>query len=110
LLRKMMMKMENKYTFETENEYEMKLVVSRHRMLATLKEFKDWRRDLYKGYDNNLNYFCNGKIYTIKKFRNADDIPRDEHGIVKGCKTIYYDQYIIDKIDDLLFEVRDLLD
>jgi len=56
--------MNNKYTFETDSNDEMELVVLRHKMLAVLYELSNWRRNIYKEYDNNLMYLCGGKLYT----------------------------------------------
>lgn len=34
---------------------------------------KNWRRGLYKGYDNNVRILCNGKLYTHTEFEEAID-------------------------------------
>lgn len=103
--------MNDKYVFETESFREMEIVASRHKILLVLDDIKNWRRELYKGYDNNVRILCNGKLYTYTEFEEArDELPKDEHGLIKGCKHVYLDNDLIDKIDDLLSEVNYLLD
>ena len=103
--------MNNKYIFETESSREMELVSSRHKILSVLDDIKNWRREIYKGYDNNLRYLYNGKLYTFTELEAArDKLPKDEHGFLKDCKHVYLENDLIDKIDDLLYEVNYLLD
>ena len=103
--------MNDKYIFETESTREIELVASRYKLLSVLDDIKNWRRELYKGYDNNLRYLCDGKLYTFTELEKARDaLPKDEHGLLKDCKQVYLDDDLIDKIDDLLSEVDYLLD
>ena len=103
--------MNDKYIFETESPREMKLVVSRHQLLLTLDEINNWRREIYKGYDSNLRILCNGKLYTSMEFEEArDKLPKDNRGLVKDVKYVYLDNDLINKIDDLLYDIKDLLD
>lgn len=89
----------------------MEIVASRHKILSVLDDIKNWRRELYKGYDNNVRILCNGKLYTYTEFEEArDELPKDEHGLIKDSKHVYLDNDLIDKIDDLLSEVNYLLD
>ena len=46
--------MNDKYIFETESAREMELVLYRHKILSVLEDIKNWRRELYKGYNKNL--------------------------------------------------------
>ena len=103
--------MNDKYVFETESSREMEIVASRHKILSVLDDINNWRRELYKGYDNNVRILCDGKLYTYSEFEKAKDkLPKDEHGLIKDCKYVYLDDDLIDKIDDLLSEVNYLLD
>lgn len=103
--------MNDKYVFETESSREMEIVVSRHKILSVLDDINNWRRELYKGYDNNVRILCDGKLYTYFEFEEVrDKLPKDEHGLIKDCKYVYLDDDLIDKIDDLLSEVNYLLD
>ena len=103
--------MNDKYVFETESPREMELVVSRHKILSVLDDIKNWRRNLYKGYHNNIRILCNGKLYKYTEFEEAkDELPKDEHGLLNDCKYVYLDNDLIDKIDDLLSSVNYLLD
>ena len=103
--------MNDKYIFETESSREMEIVASRYKILSVLEDIKNWRRELCKGYDNNVKLLCNGKLYTYTEFEAArDELPKDEHGFIKDCKYVYLDNDLINKIDDLLFEVKYLLD
>ena len=38
------------------------------------------------------------------------NVPRDEHGIIKDCKSIYYVDNIINRIDEILYDVNIFLD
>ena len=103
--------MNDKYVFETKSSREMELVASRHKLLSVLYDIKNWRRELYKGYDNNVKILCNGKIYTFTEFNESiDELPKDENGLIKDCIHIYFDDDLINKIDELLSEVNYLLD
>lgn len=103
--------MNDKYVFETESSREMEIVVSRHKILSVLDDIKNWRRELYKGYDNNVRILCNGKLYTRTEFEETrDELPKDEHGLIKDAKHVYLNNDLIDKIDDLLSEINYLLD
>ena len=65
--------MNDKYIFETESSREMELVSSRHKIMSVLEEIKNWRRELYKGYDNNVSILFNGKLYTYNEFEETKD-------------------------------------
>ncbi len=65
--------MNDKYVFETESAREMEIVASRHKMLSVLDDIKNWHRELYKGYDNNVRILCNGKLCTHAEFEDAID-------------------------------------
>lgn len=62
----------DKYIFETESTREMELITSRHKLISVLDDINDWRRNIYKGYDNNLKILCNGKLYTFISFRKTN--------------------------------------
>ena len=108
--------MNDKYVFETESSREMEIMASRHKILSVLDDIKNWRRELYKGYENNVRILCNGKLYTYTEFEKArdelpkDELPKDEHVLIKDCKHVYLDNDLIDKIDDFLSEANYLLD
>ena len=103
--------MNDKYIFETESSREMELVSSRHKILSVLDDIKNQRRELYKGYDNNLRYLCNGKLYTFTELEEVrEELPKDEHGFLKNCKHVYLENELIDKIDDMLSDINYLLD
>jgi len=55
-------------------------------------------------------YVVANYILMLADFMVAEDLPRDEDGFVTDCKSFYLSNDIIDKIDDLLYEVKDLLD
>ena len=98
--------MNNKYIFETDDLNEMNLVVNKYKLLSALEELKSWRRDLYKGYDNDIKHLSNGNIYTQQELLEDINVPRDEHGIIKDCKSIYYVDDIINRIDEILYDVN----
>ena len=87
--------MNDKYVFETESSREMEIVASRHKILSVLDDIKNWR----------------SKLYTRTEFEETrDELPKDEHGLIKDAKHVYLNNDLIDKIDDLLSEINYLLD
>lgn len=101
----------DKYIFETESTREMELITSRHKLISVLDDINDWRRNIYKGYDNNLKILCNGKLYTPIELEEAkDELPKDEHGLIKDTKEVYLADDLINSIDDLLYDIKHLLD
>ena len=99
----------DKYVFETDDNKEMNIVTNRYKLIMTLNELSNWRRELYKGYDNKIKYFCNGKLYNEMELYEDESVPRDEHRLITDCHDIYMVDDIIDKIDDILYDVRDIL-
>lgn len=98
------------YKFETESCREMDLVVNRHRLILALYEFLEWSRALYNGRDYDTQYLYNGKIYTQRELYEDKEIPRDEHGMIVGdCKEIYTVNQLLNKLDRLLEDVRDII-
>lgn len=102
--------MDTKYIFETNDSKEMNLIVNKNKLVEALEELSNWRRELYKSYDNDIKYVCNGKIYNHKELHEDKSILRDEHGTIKGCKEVYIVNDIIDHIDRILSEVNNLID
>ena len=88
----------------------MNLIVNKYKLLNALEDLSNWRRELYKGYDNDIKYFCNGKLYNQKDLLEDKSVPRDEHGLIISAKGIYLVSEIIDHIDEILSDVRGLLD
>ena len=97
--------MNDKYIFETDTVKEMELVVDRHKLVSTLYELEKWRRNLYKGYDNNIQYLRNGKIYNQWENMNKDFSNDD----INDCKEIYLVEDIINQIDDILYDVNNII-
>lgn len=61
--------MNDKYVFETKSSREMEIVASRDKILSILDDIKNWRRELYKGYDNNIRILCNGNYIHIQNLK-----------------------------------------
>lgn len=109
--------MNDKYIFETESEREMRLVANRHKFLVALSELKEWYIQILNGKDVNENtkYLIQGNIYTLsetqdKKFYKKNNIEKDEHGLIKDCKTIYFQEDILKKIEEILEGVFDYVE
>lgn len=102
--------MKNKYIFETNSLNEMELVINRQKMFSVLEDIKNWRRELYKGYDSNIKYLCNGKLYSFEEYiKNEESFPKNEQGFTKDLKMVYTTNELINKIDYFLSEVKHLL-
>ena len=109
--------MNDKYIFETENEREMRLVANRHKFRAALSELKEWYIQILncKDVNENTKYLIQGNVYTLnetqnKKFSRNNNIEKDEHGLIKDCKTIYFQEDILRKIEEILDGTFDLIE
>ena len=109
--------MNDKYIFETESEREMRLVTNRHKFLAALSELKEWYIQILNGKDVNENTkdLIQGNVYSInetqnKKFYKNNNIKKDEHGFIKDCKTIYLQEDILKKIEEILDGTFDMIE
>ena len=109
--------MNDKYIFETESEKEMRLVANRHKFLAALSELKEWYIQILNGKDVNENtkYLIQGNVYTLsetqnKKFCKNNNIEKDEHGFINDCKTIYLQEDILKKIEEILDGTFDMIE
>lgn len=102
--------MEDKYTFETIDRREMDLVVNRNKMLLALSELKDWYGALYNGKCYDTKYVCEGKIYTQQELHNADNLQRDEHGLIKDCKEVYLIDDVLNRINDIIGDMYEFIE
>ena len=101
----MVKNMNDKYIFKTDALEEMKLVVNRHKLVPVLYELENWRRNLYKGYDNNIKYLRNGKIYD--QWENIDENFSSDD--TTNCKDVYLVEDIINQIDDILYDINNII-
>lgn len=109
--------MNDKYIFETESEKEMRLVANRHKFLDALSELKEWYIQILNGKDVNENtkYLIQGNVYYVnetqnKKFYKNHNIEKDERGFIKDCKTIYFQEDVLKKIEEILDGTFDLIE
>ena len=68
-------------------------------------ELENRRRVLYKGYDNNIKYLRNGKIYD--QWENIDENFSSDD--ITDCKDVYLVEDIINQIDDILYDVNNII-
>ena len=101
-----------KVTFEfndEEDNNEIILVANRHRLAYALNEVANLYRALYNGklYTEELVTIKDGKVLTdedYEKFRETGEYP------VKGTKEYLSVDYLENKLDIILDNIRDFLD
>lgn len=86
----------------TEGE-DVQLVVNRYRMLHTLHELSNFRRELYKGYDNTDTIVVKDNRVVMRDDKKLEDYD------LEGTKLYIYDDKIINRLDDILTDVNDIL-
>lgn len=99
-----------KYTYETDDEAIMNLIVNIDKVKLTLEKFKDCYRKIYNGKDYRANkkYYYKGKIYTEKEL-SEEKIETDEEGLF-GCMPIYTEEELLTMINDYLQPIWNLID
>ena len=109
--------MNDKYIFETRNVGEMRLVANRHKFLYALSELKEWYIQILNGKDVNENtkYLIQGNVYTQnetqnKNFCKNNNIEKDERGLIKDYRIIYFEDDILRKIEEILDGTFDLIE
>lgn len=100
----------NKYTYETDDETKMKLIVNIDKVKTALEKFKACYNRIYdeKDYRNNKKYYFKGKIYTEEELKN-EEIKTEEDGLF-GCMPIFTEEEVLSKMDECLCEVWDLIE
>ena len=93
-----------KFTIETTDRSEINLYVNAYKLLLALEELKEYRRELYKGYSNDVLYLING--YKYEGLDKKTDVKCDEG---KSIQVIDTDK-VIDKIDDILSDIYQFLE
>lgn len=88
---------------EDEERHEVDLITNRHKLICALYDLDNYRRDLYKGYINNMTYAVDDKI--VGKW---DDIRDKDFGDTK-ITSYLEDEDVINEIDNILDKVRFLL-
>ena len=100
-----------KVTFEfddVEDNDEVNIIVNRHKLVCAISELSDFFRELYNGklYTNELITVKENKVLTeedYKRFQEQGEYP------VKGTKSYISTDYIENKLDNILCDVRSLL-
>lgn len=99
-------------TFEFDDEEEndeINLVVNRHKLECAIYELNDFYRNLYNGklYTDDIITVKDNKVLTeedYKEFQEKGEYP------VKGTKEFIGTDYLENELDNILNNVRDLLD
>lgn len=91
---------------ESEDMVDIKEVVHRHTLMSALYDLKDLRRELYKGYKNNIVSVKDGKVLTQKDYDEANA----KGEFISGSQSYIPVDDIINCLDDVLGDVYFLLD
>ena len=88
---------------ENEENYEIQLITNRHTLMKALYDLADYRRNLYKGYNNKYIIVKDNEVV----YKEGQKIKEYD---IEAAKTYLDDNDVIDKLDDILDQVRHLLD
>lgn len=94
-----------KVTFEyneNEDSYDLALINKRHTMMRALYDLADYRRSIYKGNLNRYAIIKNNEVVYKDGQKVKDYDVEDAHMYI-------HDTDIIEKLDDILENVTDLL-
>lgn len=94
-----------KVIFEFDDEKdsrEIKNIINRDEFIFALDELINYRRTLYKGFQENRIVVKDGKIVNPKEFKNAEDI--------KGTIGYIPVDDVIEELDRCLRDVVNILD
>lgn len=107
---------DTKYIIETNDKKEMLLYLNASRMAIALDELISWYRELYNGKDYGYKILYRNKEYDIDYWmRNKDKIvdkkDLDKDGSLKKglVKEIYTSSYIEKKLDESLYDIKDII-
>ncbi len=76
-------------------------VINRNKLICALDEIKNFRTNLYKGFEENIIIVKNDKVINSKEFKTKEDI--------NGTKGYISVSDVIDELDRCLSEVKHLL-
>ena len=94
---------QTKYTIETTDRYELNLYINVYKLISALDDIKEFRRNLYKGYYNDVLYMTKGYKYERLEKKDIEIKEGDSICVMNVDK-------IIDEIDYMLKDVSNLLD
>lgn len=93
------------FTFdESEDRADINVIVNRHKLMNALFELSCYRRNLYKGYEDNAVMASGDKI--IGKI--TEEVPEEYND--KPVKVYIEDEAILNELDRILGPVNDILD
>lgn len=93
------------FTFdESEDRADINVIVNRHKLMNALFELSCYRRNLYKGYEDNAVMASGDKI--IGKI--TESVPEEYKD--KPVKFYIEDEAILNELDRILGPVNDILD
>lgn len=97
----------SKVTFEfdeCEERNDINIIVNRYKLMASLYELSDFRRNIYKGYVHDCFVASGDKILG----KISDEIPEEYKD--KPHKFLIEDEAILNELDRILGPVNDILD
>lgn len=88
-----------------ENDPELKLIMNKNKMMSAIYELSNYRRELYKygGGHNEIIVNKGSKVLTDEDFRNAKYEVKDNVSYIR-------EQSVIDKLDEILGDLYNLID
>lgn len=107
---------DTKYIIETNDKREMLLYLNASRMALALDELISWYKDLYNGKDYGYKILYRNKEYDLdywmrNKNKIVDKKDLDKDGTLKNglIKEIYTSSYIEKKLDESLYDIKDII-
>lgn len=98
----------DEFTIKTHNMEKAKLFTNIENLVNALLDLKNWRREIYKGYDlNDTMYMTEGYKYEGLEKKIPIDIKKPEYSVDEDAKpsmAVKSDDYILRRIDEIFDE------
>lgn len=88
---------------ENDDREDINIIVNRHKLISALYDLSDFRRSLYKGYDDSDTVVVKDNKVVMKDGTKLEDYD------LEGTKLYIHDDKVIDKLDDILSDVNDII-
>lgn len=88
---------------DVEDRDEVNFIVNRYKIINALYELSTFRRNLYKGYEDSDTVVIKDNRVVYRDGKKLEDYD------LKGTKLYIHDDKVINRLDDILDEVRILL-
>ena len=100
-----------KFTIETDDEKEAKLLANIKDIAWNIYDLMQWDENIYKGYDNSVQYLYKGKLYDFWEFAKLSETEeKDEHGMLKEeVVRVYKEEDLLKDIEAKLSKISQIV-